>query len=273
VYKSVIFYFSGTGNTWWVADRIKKQLDARNINADIVSIDSVNAKKANWWIKTADLVFFGWPVYGSDLPAPMKRFIDNLLPIEKGKHIHTFCTQMGFSGDGAWVYHKRFEEKGLTIDSAQHFIMPSNMSYSKGILSAPTNDEKIAKIMEKCGRHVERYVDNLLLGKSRITGKNSYLLGMLQRAPYSMANNRYKALVGVDVEKCTKCGLCASLCPAANITMKDYPEFGGKCEQCFRCYALCPQSAITYKGKTHDVQKTGKPYIIHDKRFKPSVLK
>ncbi len=273
MYRSVIFFFSGTGNTWWVADKIKKQLDLRNINADTVSIDNVTPKKANWWIKTADLVFFGWPVYGSDLPEPMKRFIDNLLPIEKGKHIHTFCTQMGFSGDGAWSSHKLFEQKGLTIDSAEHFVMPSNLSVSKGVLGAPRSEQKIAGIMEKCGMHIERYVENLLTGNSRITGRHSYILGVLQRAPYSLLSNRYKKLVGVDASRCVKCGQCAALCPAANITMNVYPEFAGNCAQCMRCYALCPQNAITYKGKARDTDKLGKPYTVRDKRFKPSVLK
>jgi flavodoxin/ferredoxin len=272
VYRSVIFYFSGTGNTWWVADRIKKQLDARNINADIVSIDCVTPKKANWWIKTADLVFFGWPVYGSDLPAPMKRFIDNLLPIEKGKHIHTFCTQMGFSGDGAWAYHKRFEEKGLIIDSAEHFTMPSNMSNSKGLLGAPRNESKIAVIMEKCGRQIESYVENLLTGKSKIKGKHSYPLGILQRLPYRLMHNSLQCITGVDKQRCTGCGLCSSLCPSDNISIKDFPEFAGKCALCFRCYAFCPVSAITYRGKPYD-SSNGKPYTVRDKRFKPSLLK
>ena len=154
MHKAVVFYFSGTGNTWWVADQIAKQLDARDINADTVSIDTVNPKKADWWIKAADLVFFGWPIYGSDLPAPMKRFVDNLMVVEKGKHVHTFCTQMKYSGDGAWLYHKSFEAKGLIIDSAAHFEMPSNISIWGGPLGPPKSEEKTKHIMDKCAENV-----------------------------------------------------------------------------------------------------------------------
>jgi len=124
MYKAVIFFFSGTGSTWWVADRIQKQLDARGINADIVPMDSVDPKKADWWIKSADLVLFGWPVYDGDMPAPVKAFVDSLLVVEKGKHIHTFCTATGFSADGAVRYRRRFAAKGLIIDSAAHFKLP-----------------------------------------------------------------------------------------------------------------------------------------------------
>jgi ferredoxin/flavodoxin len=273
LFKSVIFYFSGTGNTWWAADRIKKQLDAKNINADIVSIDSVDPKKADWWIKASDLVFFGWPVYGSDMPEPMKLFIDNLLPVEKGKHIHTFCTQMAFSGDGAWFYHKNFEDKGLIIDSAYHFIMPSNVSVWRGPLGAPRSKDRIARIMARCEKRIDRYISRLLFGKYRIMGKHSYPLGILQRAPYRLFYKMFRDLVGVNKERCTKCGICASLCPSENITMPEFPEFKGKCSLCLRCYSFCPESAITYRGKSYDIKDGCRPYLVQDKRFKPSVLK
>lgn len=266
MYKSVIFFFSGTGNTWWVADRIKKQLDAKNINADTVSIDTVDAKKANWWIKTADLVFFGWPVYFSDAPQPMKQFIGNLLPVEKGKHIHTFCTQAVFSGDGAWACHKLFEKKGLIVDSTRHFIMPSN----KKIYSGEAGEAKAAGIMDACGKQIERYVEDLLIGSSKVVGKHSYALGALQRASFGLFDKRYKR-PGVDRAKCTRCGLCFKLCPSGNISMSDYPEFADKCSHCMRCYALCPAGAITINGKP--AGEAGKPYAVHDKRFKPSLLK
>lgn len=268
MYKSVIFYFSGTGNTWWVADRIKKQLDAKNINADAVSIDKLDAKKANWWIKTADLVFFGWPVYFSDAPEPMKRFINNLLPIKKGKHIHTFCTQAFFSGDGAWCCHKLLEQKGLIVDSTQHFIMPSN----KKIYRGEAGDAKALAIMAACDKQVERYIEDLLLGKSRLVGKHSYALGMLQRAPFALLAKAYKRM-GADKTKCTRCGLCAQLCPSGNISMAGFPEFADKCSHCMRCYALCPTSAITINGRSLNAKKPGRPYVVRDKRFKPSVLK
>ena len=273
MYKAVIFYFSGTGNTWWVAEKIKKQLDSRNINAYTVSVEKTDAKKADWWIKSADLVFFGWPVYGSDMPETMKKFVDALLPVERGKHIHTFCTQAVFSGDGAWMYHRHFKSKGLTIDSAQHFIMPSNISSFRWIF-APPDDKTAEKIMKRCEARVERYVTGLLTGKSRIRGKYSYPLGILQRAPVRLFLDRFRSMVGVDKSRCIKCGICAQICPADNIKMNGCPEFSGRCALCFRCYALCPQSAITAGGKPYAPKKPDKkPYCIRDRRFKSSILK
>jgi len=269
MYTAVVFYFSGTGNTWWVSDRIKRQLDAKNINASAVSIDTLTPKKADWWIKTADLVLFGWPVYGSDLPEPVKRFIDSLP--EKHKHIHVFCTQMGFSGDGAYVAHKRFLNKGLIIDTAEHFTMPSNMSMSHGFLGTP-DEQSIKRIIDSAEKQVGAYVDRLLCGKARLKGRYSFPLGILQRGPYRLYQKEAQTRVGADASRCTRCGLCASLCPMNNISIKDVPTFAGHCAQCLRCYSFCPSSAITYNGRVRDTQKYGKPYSVPDKHFKPSLL-
>lgn len=271
MYTAVIFYFSGTGNTWWVADRIKRQLDAKNINASAVSIDKLTPKKADWWIKTADLVLFGWPVYSSDLPEPAKRFIDTLPESEKGKHVHVFCTQMCYSGDGAWIAHKRLKNKGLIIDTTEHFAMPSNLSMYRGTFGTP-DENVIKRIMDKTEIHVEQYVTKLLSGQARIKGRYSFLLGLLQRITYQLSSKKSRNIVGVDKDRCMHCGLCAKLCPMENITLEDVPAFAGNCTQCLRCYSFCPSNAITYKGHVRNVQKHGKPYFVPDKHFKPSLL-
>lgn len=271
MHTAVVFYFSGTGNTWWVADRIIRQLDASNINASAVSIDTLTPKKADWWIKTADLILMGWPVYHSNLPEPVKRFIDTLPVNEKGKHVHVFCTQMCFSGDGAWAAHKRLKAKGLIVDTAEHFSMPSNMSMFKGLFGSP-NEKSLVKIIAKADTQVEGYVQRLLLSKARIKGKYSLPLGLLQRGPYHVYRRVLQKKVGVDVSRCTHCGLCESLCPVHNITMQTVPAFAGHCAQCLRCYSFCPSHAITFYGRIRDVQRDGRPYCVPDKHFSPSLL-
>ncbi|MGI5849527.1 MAG: EFR1 family ferrodoxin [Christensenellales bacterium] len=272
MYRAVVFYFSATGNTWWVADKIKKELDAKNINADTVSIDSIDARKANWWIKTADLIFFGWPVFGCDLPEPMKRFIGGLYINEKGKHIHTFCTQKLYSFDGAWLYHKFFKNKGLIIDSAEHFKMP-NHNPLFGTAHACINEKKNAKIMNNCERQIAQYVNKMMIGRSKIKGRCSYPLGMLCRGLSRVFSRRHYFSLGVDNDRCDLCGLCESLCPVSNISMAPYPQFAEKCAHCMRCYAFCPACAITVNGKLRDINKSGVPYTLNDKRFKPIMLK
>ncbi len=259
MYRAVVFFFSGTGNTWWVADKIQKLLDAKGVNADAVSIDSLTPQKAGWWIKAADLVLFGWPVYGSDMPEPMKRFVDGLPMLEKGKHVHVFCTQSAFSGDGAWHYHKHFKQKGLIIDSAEHFIMPNSKNGGE-------SDSYYSAIMERCAKSAERYMERLLSGKARIKGKYGGALGALQRGPFKLYAKRAKAQVRINTEKCTGCGNCAQLCPEQNITLNGKATPLDHCALCMRCAAFCPAHAIAVPG-------CESPYALHDKRFKAGIFR
>ena len=270
MYRAVVFFFSGTGNTWWVADRIKKQLDARGINADVVPIDSVDSKKADWWIKSADLVLFGWPVYEYDLPEPVKTFIDSLYVVEKGKHIHTFCTASGYSADGAYVYWRSFKNKGLTIDSAACFKMPFHLYISRG-RRAQTNEKVVQRILSGCEKRVDAHVKTLMEGKAVVQGQYLGWLGTLQRLPYRFFKTRRKNRLAVDEARCTRCDACAELCPVKNIKFEVTPHFLGNCAQCLRCYAFCPASAISLDGRLHDMAK-GRPYALPDKRFKPYML-
>ena len=74
--KSVaVFYFTGTGNTKWVAGTIEEIFAKRGTNIKTYNIETLDVEKANDIIKNSDICGFGYPVYGSDLPQLMKDFI------------------------------------------------------------------------------------------------------------------------------------------------------------------------------------------------------
>jgi MinD superfamily P-loop ATPase len=53
-------------------------------------------------------------------------------------------------------------------------------------------------------------------------------------------------------DQCTKCGICAKVCPAKNITVSDKLCFSDHCESCLACVHLCPQNAIHLKNEKSD---------------------
>jgi len=113
--KINIFYFSGTGNTWWVSEQVTAQLLAQGMEAHAYSIEQVTAKEVEILIAEADVVGFGFPTYESDAPRNFHVFIDTLPSIKNEKETLGFVTQMTWSGDGFNFLEKPLREKGYRL--------------------------------------------------------------------------------------------------------------------------------------------------------------
>ena len=55
----------------------------------------------------------------------------------------------------------------------------------------------------------------------------------------------------IDEENCTQCGECAEECPAAVISMDEYPTITNEdgCYRCQHCLAVCPTGAVSVLGR------------------------
>src|SRR6056297_3399718 len=62
--KTLILYFSGTGNTKFIGEKIYETLLNRDYEVDIKSVETFAAKK----LKFYDLLIIGYPVYGYAMP-------------------------------------------------------------------------------------------------------------------------------------------------------------------------------------------------------------
>jgi len=51
------------------------------------------------------------------------------------------------------------------------------------------------------------------------------------------------------IDRCIRCGICARVCPADNITVADRVVFGDRCQNCFACLHACPRGALHLKSE------------------------
>jgi ferredoxin/flavodoxin len=261
VKNAVLFYFSGTGNTRYMANAIATALPA----ATVYSIEDHDPSAADDLIAGSDLVGFGYPIYGSDLPKPMKDFLSALSPIP-GKPVFVFCTQWIFSGDGARAAKHYLKHTGFDIRWAEHFLMPNNvcvsiMRYFFIYTNEPT---RIQPVLKKATDRARVFAGRILSGKKSLRGFNpfSHFLGLFQRVPFRASFERWRNDIAIDPVKCTRCGLCVRKCPSSNLEYDEKTdEFltHGTCILCLRCYDFCPVSAVTYMKRPHDVRR-GEPY-------------
>lgn len=273
--KGIIFYFSGTGNTYWASEKLSQYLNKKNINVDTYSIEVIDIRSANKLIKIADLVGFAYPIYGSDLPYVMKDFMKKLDTFNQ-KKTFVICTQWKFSGDGVRVAGTYLENKGFTILWGEHFLMPNNVTVSfTWFLPYTTNQEKINKRLKKTDKRIKSFADKIIKGRTFKRGFNpiSMCLGALQRIPFRKKFSQLRDDIGIDNNICINCDRCLKNCPVSNFKYSQQKiKTKGLCILCLRCYNFCPVSAITYRGKLHN-NKRGKKYQGPVLDFKPENLR
>lgn len=84
-------YFSGTGNTEYVAKKVASELNYEY--KSIVSIES--DVKFDEMINNADDILIAYPIYGGTMPIIVRRFLDKYGRLFKGKGLITVITQAG----------------------------------------------------------------------------------------------------------------------------------------------------------------------------------
>lgn len=273
VKNASVFYFSGTGNTWWVAEEICRHLNDEGFDSRAYSIENISAVKVASLIEESSLVGFGYPIHGSDLPQLMKEFME-ALPQYPGKDALVFCTQWLWSGDGAYLGASMLKEKGFAVKWGQHFLMPNNVSVSVIRLPYTNNPDRLSAVRQRATRKVKRLVSRIAAGKPYRHGFNplACLLGSLQRVPYRRYYHRLQNDIAINREVCIDCGECVRLCPVGNLYYAgEEIKTKGNCILCTRCYNFCPVTAVTYMNRPHRPER-GEPYRGPIENFNPSIL-
>lgn len=230
----MIFYFSGTGNSKWVAKNI-----AERINDKIYDISKLNEIPEIKKEKQIGLVF---PIYAWGIPEPMILFAKKIT--KSNAFTFGICT----CGADAGIALKKLS-KIYQLDSCYSVIMPSNYIIGEDI-------EKECIILNKI-ENAKKEIDKIsreIMQKQKIYRVNEGKYPKLKSTIVNTGFNKFARTTKpfyVDKEKCNGCGLCAKSCPASTITLVDgNPIWDTKCYQCLRCINYCPQKAIQYGKET-----------------------
>lgn len=246
------YYFSGTGNTLLVVKKIKKVMMEAGLEVKLYKIENSRPEEINHK-HTLGIAF---PVAGLSTYPFVWDFIESMPPAN-GTEIFMVDTLAGYSGGLIGPLRKKLEKKGYRPIGAREIIMPPNIFY---IQKGQSCQNKIDKGLEKS----EKYAKEILDGKSH-WGRFPILPDLLLIFSLSLMRlwelKSQQKWFGFRTKrsKCTKCGICAQICPLNNIEIKGYPVYKCKCQFCMRCVSFCPQNAIpckvNYKGETHQAVK------------------
>ncbi|MTI71892.1 MAG: 4Fe-4S ferredoxin [Firmicutes bacterium] len=257
--KGAAFYFSGTGNTLYVAKLLKESFKKREVTLDLFSVENINTVEDKY-----DFYVFLGPIYAEFFPEILTNFIKEKVPFVKGKKAIIISTQAGgYAPTGLGSFSDILERKGFNIVLEHPIKMPNN--YYVVAFKKPTNED-IKNAKEDAIKEAEYITKKFINGKkerkkiSTLRKKSMYLI-------YILVNKSFKTWarkkLTVDIDKCINCNKCINECPTNNIYKEnDKILFKNKCQSCMRCLHMCPVNAFKYKKKGFEQYKINRKYEI-----------
>lgn len=234
--KTVIYYFSGTGNSMRAAMKIAESIGGGEIISVRCNPEEVAAVDA-------DVIGFICPVYEWDIPVAMKEFVKKLV-INSKAYIFMICTYIFIHGRAFETMEEVLERKNakLSYSNALRCVASQCTAYNPfppEKIMIPITEKNIMKISKDINaRKIKKYPK-----MSMVTKK---LYPKLMK-PYIEVENEYDKGFYLS-EECIGCGLCEKACSVDNITFEEnHPVWNHKCNGCMACVVYCPKKAIKFQ--------------------------
>ena len=240
----MVLYFSGTGNSRYVAKQISK------ISGDeLVSINQRLKEKDYSALSSEKPFVFVGPVYAGRLPRVMDDYIRRVT-FTGSKRVYFVVTCAQTPWQTAEYVQRLCEEKSFALLGFSSVVMPQGYLAGGGTQPKEVNDKILKEAEPKIISIAETIREKQMLPKEQ-PGK-AMMSHVLNPIMYSMMIRAKGFRV---TGKCTGCGRCEALCPLNNVRLVNgKPVWGNQCTHCMACIAGCPSEAIEYGKKT-----VGKP--------------
>lgn len=224
----MIFYFSGTGNSKWVAEQLAKRINDK-------AVDMMSGSGAD--VTKDEVIGVVFPIYAWSPAEPVVEFV---------KTLHTegkFIFGIGTCADEAGLAMGQLQ-KYVPLNSTYSIKMPNNYIIASNVES----DEEIKSKLKEARVQLDVIAKEIQARKNvhRVTrGKMAKLKSSVIAFGFNRFARTTKPFKVTDA--CIGCSQCASTCPAKTIEMLDgKPRWQQKCYQCLKCVHTCPTQAIEY---------------------------
>ena len=221
----MIFYFSGTGNSKYVAECLEDEL--------VINIADANkAGNYEYSVNEDGKVGFVFPVYYSGLPKPVLDFVRNLKLVGEADYIYAVLTHGGGPGGAGTMLEKQLKKKGLSLQACFDVKMPSNYIMFGDLIP----DEEIEERLKNAPALIAP-VKEAIDKKEHKLPDWSKMDRFLTSCMMFLCDKNMSAKKFYADEGCIGCGKCARNCPAGIIEMVDGKPMwtDNKCVRCMSC--------------------------------------
>lgn len=254
----MIFYFTGTGNSGYVASEIAKA------NKDtIISISKLinEEKELEFTLKDGEVIGIIYPIYAYAPPKMVKEFIKNIkFKNYKNNYIFSVATCGDDAGNAMGIIRKELNNKDMTLNSGFSIIMPNNYIILGDVDSKEVERRKLENArnkIKKINTVIKERKQNVFELEKGLTSK---LLTNAMNPIFEIFFNNASKFYSTD--DCVSCGKCEKVCNSNIITLvKGKPQWSGECSQCLACIHYCPKKAIQYGQSTVKKGRYTNPYF------------
>ena len=286
----MIFYFSGTGNTKWVASKL-----AAATREDLISIapymradDSSHNLAEPFILKENERLGFVFPVHGWRVPKLVREFISKMKILRDSSDAtaknkakaddclknrpFAYCVCTAGDSIGLTIenlnkvisLNPSFQALGITeVSSSYSLIMPESY-IGLPFMDVDPKEREIRK-KENAAQKLAVVCEEIF---DRKEGINRLVKGPIPWFFTKVVGGFFENVLitdkrfHVEKDRCVKCGICANVCPVGDIKggHGEFPVWlhHKDCLTCFTCYHHCPHHAIEFGNQT---QKKGQYYF------------
>ena len=256
----MICYFSGTGNSMWVAQTVSTRF--RDIRLTDMADAVVSGNNLNFSLAEDERLGFVFPVHSWGIPWIVRKFISRMeIDNYSNQLIYCILTCGDDSGLTNKMLLKLFRHKGWQCRHIYSVQMPNTYVVFPGFDADPVELEQkktteAIPTLEKIMAAIESDSPiDCYLQKGQQFLKSRIIYPLFCKFKMSSKPFYY-------TDKCIGCGICVKNCPTHNIKLENgHPVWGDCCTQCLSCLHRCPQTAIEY-GK----ESVGKERYYYGKR-------
>ncbi len=224
----MLFYFTGTGNSLYVAKQIEEHP---------ISIPQ-EMKKDNVTYK-AESIGIVSPVYGHEVPPIVKEFLkENTFDTD---YFYMVLTYGKRHGGAAELADNLCRACGIAVDYINVIVMVDNwlpiFDMEEQVVIEKNVDKNLAEIIAdiKCKKHMIAEVTDA------DRDAHCEFLENMKKMPV----NSWQHLIKIK-DNCVGCDICEKVCPSASIRIESGKAMysSGNCQACLACVHACPQKAI-----------------------------
>lgn len=246
----VIYYFSGTGNSLFVAKELQKRISDSSL---IPIISLLDERVIHTKGKTIALVF---PVHAITIPIAVKKFLMKA-DFESSEYLFAIVTREGTIFKGFQKIDRILNKKNKQLDAGFILNMYNNDTRHENYKVPSESDiSALESVVLKKLDFIQNIIKYRMASREKDSeytidfGHNPFVNKILEKIVLTgMTVSEY--IGGVNYfysdSNCIGCGICEKVCLSKKISMIDKKPIWNKkvlCYMCFACLNYCPKRSV-----------------------------